>query len=72
MEKLKLIPEFVSRLKSPSFMGIKAGATVRFTLRDREYKAKVNPLLIFENHVMVNYGLCGTYVDSNNYVSHKG
>lgn len=56
-----------------TFKGIRAGDTVWY--RDRNgltKKAKVNPLLIFENHVMLNAGTFGTYVDEQNYVKHKG
>ncbi len=38
---------------------------------EQEYKtvsAKVNPLLIFETHVVANYGPCGQVVDSENFV----
>ena len=40
----------------------------------QDYKivsAKVNPLLIFEDHVVANYGHCGTVVDDSNFVSAK-
>lgn len=37
----------------------------------QEYKtvsAKVNPLLIFEDHIVANYGVFGTVVDDSNFV----
>lgn len=56
-----------------TFNGIKAGDTIWYKDRDGKTKrAKVNPLLIFSDHVMVNAGTFGTYVDEQNYVKHKG
>lgn len=54
-----------------TFKGIQAGDTVWYKDRHgKVQKAKVNRLLIFENHVMVNAGTCGTLVDESNYVRH--
>lgn len=54
-----------------TFKGIRAGDTVWYKDRDgKTKKAKVNPLLIFSDHVMVNAGTFGTYVDESNYVRH--
>lgn len=40
------------------------------TIRDyKVVQAKVNPLLIFEDHVVANYGSCGTVVDKENFIS---
>jgi hypothetical protein len=52
-----------------SFYNIRKGNTVVF--RDRlgaEQKAKVIPLLIFPNHVVVSYGNNGTVVNESNFV----
>ncbi len=62
------------------FMGIEAGDRVTFRmyagrgLKGPEYKPKtamVNPLLIFEDHVVVNHGAMGQVVNTTNYISHK-
>lgn len=68
-----------------SFKGITAGSRVTFmqnnglrinwhngrTMPDRKkVTAKVNPLLIFETHVVVGGGM-GQVVNEENYVSHK-
>lgn len=55
-----------------SFQGIKPGDKVTFRDRSgREHTAKVNPLLIFATHVVVNYGNFGEIVDRANYVDRK-
>jgi len=60
-----------------TFKDIKAGDKITFNsyagrgLKGPEYKrktAKVNPLLIFENHVVVNYGTFGQVVDQGNFI----
>ncbi len=60
------------------FMGIQRGAKVTFTVRRpgvgylRDVKtARVNPLLIFDTHVCVCYGSCGTVVNADNYLRHE-
>lgn len=55
-----------------SFHDINPGDRVTFRLRDgRIAAANVNPLLIFDTHVVVNRGTCGTVVDPVNYIGHK-
>lgn len=61
-----------------AFQGIKAGDVVEFQRyfglslskgRDVSvYQAKVNPLLIFEDHVVVNYGNNGSVVNASNFI----
>lgn len=49
----------------PNGLAIKNGKVVQ------EYKrvsAKVNPMLIFETHVVANYGHFGQVVDSQNFI----
>lgn len=54
-----------------SFRNIKAGDRVRFVIRHSygmtTHTAKVNPLLIFHGHVVVNHGVNGTVVDGGNF-----
>jgi hypothetical protein len=57
-----------------AFQNIKAGDRVRFAIRAptgpilSHITAKVNPLLIFDHHVVVNHGNNGTVVDSRNFL----
>lgn len=61
-----------------TFKGIKAGDRVAFWVKIglplggkpemRRCNGKVNPLLIFEDHVVVNHGSCGTVVDESNLI----
>ena len=60
-----------------SYKGIKPGDRVKFKqyagmgLKGPEYKeavAKVNPLLIFDEHVVVNYGNNGQVVNAKNFI----
>lgn len=57
-----------------TFQNIKPGDRVRFLLRPtgrgytEAFTAKVNPLLIFPDHVVVNHGNNGTVVDSRNFI----
>lgn len=52
-----------------SFQNISKGNTVVFVDRfGSERRAKVNPLLIFPTHVVVNYGTNGTVVNESNFV----
>lgn len=62
-----------------TFKGIKAGDRVTCLVYNGmgrggpEYKektAKVNPLLIFETHVVVNIGTFGQVVNDGNYIRH--
>lgn len=59
-----------------AFQNISAGSLVRFRIWNRAtgryttVSGKVNPLLIFGCHVVVNRGPFGSVVDSANYVSH--
>lgn len=60
---------------SRAFMGIQPGDRVRFRLfvagTPSETVASVNRLLIFDEHVVVNYGPFGKVVNALNYISHK-
>jgi hypothetical protein len=64
-----------------SFHDIKPGQRIRFTVHEglrldrgrlvpvvKTVTRKVNPLLIFETHVVCNYGHFGTVVDESNFV----
>lgn len=66
-----------------TFKGIIAGDRVKFRVcNGRSIKngkvvqdyavrtAKVNPLLLFEDHVVVYHGTFGQVVDSDNYLGH--
>lgn len=61
------------------FQGIQSGDLITFWkysgrgLKGPEYKittAKVNPLLIFDSHVVVGGG-CGQVVNMDNYIKHN-
>jgi hypothetical protein len=67
-----------------NFKGIQPGAKVTFQRYNglqlvhgavvstwKKTTAKVNPILIFSTHVVVNHGNNGQVVDENNYISHK-
>lgn len=55
----------------PAFYNIQPGDTVHWVDRfGVPRRAKVNPLLIFPGHVVVNHGPCGTVVDDSNYTHH--
>jgi hypothetical protein len=58
-----------------SFKNLQRGDKVRFLVYANgrfsppvERVARVNPLLIFPDHVVVNYGTFGTVVDDRNFV----
>lgn len=58
------------------FQGIGRGARVTFRASRpghprHHLTAKVNPLLIFDTHVVVMHGTFGTVVNHDNYVSHR-
>jgi hypothetical protein len=58
-------------MKMDTFKGIRAGDTVWYKDRDgKTKKAKVNRLLIFNTHVVLNVGNNGLYVNEENYVRH--
>lgn len=49
-----------------------AAKRTRYACTTKEYQvrtAKVNPLLVFEDHVVVNRGNNGTVVDRSNFIS---
>lgn len=53
----------------PSFKNIRKGDRVYFRLPDgRVTWSKPNSLLIFDDHVVVMRGHCGTVVDAGNFV----
>jgi len=54
-----------------SFENLRGGDLIKFRLRDKELMAKVQHLLVFPSHVVVNLG--GRYgtpavVDANNFI----
>jgi hypothetical protein len=64
-----------------NYKGIRAGDYVTYAHRSgtnldgspviRTRTAKVNPMLIFERHVVVNCSLFGEVVNDSNYIKHS-
>lgn len=57
------------------YRGIKAGDMVKFRKwnhdgTSRIYSRKVNAMLIFDDHVCVNFGSFGEVVNNENYINH--
>ena len=57
-----------------SYKGIQKGDMVKFRKWNidgsRIYTRKVNAMLIFDDHVCVNFGSFGEVVDNQNYINH--
>ena len=77
----KCAPEYA--FFRPAYRNIKRGDRIRFKTQEglqldrktgrlmpviKTVTAKVNPLLIFETHVVCNYGHFGTVVNDSNFV----
>ncbi len=60
---------FPSAWTAPDGSVVRSGDVVRFRSRNMTRTASVVGPLIFDDHVVVRFGACGTVVDASNFVA---